>query len=243
MTDNRTWRGSGLCKNLLQAAFAALLAPASLFAEIPKTVPVYSFVQVTLNPDETALVIRDGLLPVETIETKDGIAFTGPPGRYLVALITPGRPTPDNNFVEIVGVTPPIPVDPPKPPVDPPVDPPKPDTATAPLPDVPGFRVLMIYESGTLPPDIPKEQHEIPYLPTVRDWLTKNTTPEAGWAGWRVGDPQSVPQTSNVWARMLALPRTEVPWLIVNNGDKKVGYSGPMPKNATDFMKLVEGLK
>lgn len=241
MTDNRTWRGL-ILQNLLQVALL-LSAPATIFAEIPKTVPVYSFVQVTLNPDETALVIRDGLLPVETVETKDGIAFTGPPGRYLVALITPGRPTPDQNFVEIVGVAPPGPVDPPKPPVDPPV-PPQPDADKAPLPDSPGFNVLMIYESGALPPAITKEQHEIQYLPTVRDWLTANTTPSDGWAGWRTGDPDAgVPQSSNLWARMLAVPRTSLPWLVVNNGAKNKGYSGPMPKNATEFMALVEKLK
>lgn len=244
MTDNRPRRGLGLCKNLLQVVLALLLAPAA-FAEIPKSVPVYEFVRVTLNPDETALVIRDGLLPVATIETKDGIAFTGPPGRYLVALITPGKATPDNNFVEIVGVVPP-----PKPPVPdvvpptPDVVPPTPDTDKAPLPDVAGFHVLMVYESGTLPPDIPKEQHEIPYLPTVRDWLTKNTTPANNWAGWRVGDPDAgVSQGSDLWSRMMALPRASTPWLVVNNGAKNKGYSGPMPKTADEFLKLLEGLK
>lgn len=239
MTDNRTWQGL-ILQNLLQVALL-LSAPATIFAEIPKTVPVYSFVQVTLNPDETALVIRDGLLPVETIETKDGIAFTGPPGRYLVALITPGRPTPDNNFVEIVGVTPPTPdIKPPTPDVVPPT----PDTDKAPLPDSPGFNVLLIYESGALPPTVPKDQHEIQYLPTVRDWLTANTTPADGWAGWRIGDPDAgVPQGSKLWDKMLALPRMSIPWLIVNNGAKNKGYSGPMPKNATEFMALVEKLK
>lgn len=241
MTDNRPRRGLGLCKNLLQVVLALLLAPAA-FAEIPKSVPVYQFVHVPLNPDETALVIRDGLQPVATVETKEGIAFTGPPGRYLVALITPGKATPEQNFVEIVGVAPP-----PTPDVTPPtpdVVPPTPDTNKAPVPDLPGFRVLMIYESGALPPMVPKEQHEIPYLPTVRDWLSKNTTPDNGWAGWRVGDPDTgVAQGGEIWQKLLGVPRNSVPWVVINNGDKNRGYSGPMPANAEAFMKLVEGLK
>lgn len=241
MTDNRPRRGLGLCKNLLQVVLALLLAPAA-FAEIPKSVPVYQFVHVPLNPDETALVIRDGLQPVATVETKEGIAFTGPPGRYLVALITPGKATPEQNFVEIVGVAPP-----PTPDVTPPtpdVVPPTPDTNKAPVPDLPGFRVLMIYESGALPPTVPKEQHEIPYLPTVRDWLSKNTTPDNGWAGWRVGDPDTgVAQGGEIWQKLLGVPRNSVPWVVINNGDKNRGYSGPMPANAEAFMKLVEGLK
>lgn len=239
MTDNRSRRGLGLCKNLLQVVLALLLAPAA-FAEIPKSVPVYEFVRVTLNPDETALVIRDGLLPVATVETKDGIAFTGPPGRYLVALITPGKSTPDNNFVEIVGVVPPPPVDPPKPPVDPPA----PDTDKAPLPGLAGFKVLLIYESADLPPKIPAAQYDIKVDPKVTGWLTANTTPEDGWAGWRWGDPDSgVARGSLHWERMLALPRTSTPWVVINNGTRNVGYSGPMPANSDEFLKLVEKYK
>lgn len=243
MTDNRPRRGLGLCKNLLQVVLALLLAPAA-FAEIPKSVPVYEFVRVTLNPDETALVIRDGLLPVATIETKDGIAFTGPPGRYLVALITPGKSTPDNNFVEIVGVVPP-----PKPPVPdvvpptPDVVPPTPDTDKAPLPGLAGFKVLLIYESADLPPKIPAAQYDIKVDPKVTGWLTANTTPENGWAGWRLGDPDAgVAQGAMHWEKMLSLKQS-TPWVVINNGTRNVGYSGPMPANSDEFLKLVEKYK
>lgn len=225
-------------------AFVTVASLASLLraATVPESVPLGKFVRVKLDAGEKAIVLSQDFSPVDIIATQDSLAFTGLPGRYVVVVLK-GDEQPQQFFTKIVGLKPepkpdPKPDDPPKPPVDPLAPP-----STAPLPDVPGFRVLMIYESGTLPPDIPKEQHEIPYLPTVRDWLTQNTTPENGWAGWRVGDPQSIPQTSNTWSKMLALPRSEVPWLVVNNGDKKVGYSGPMPKNATDFLKLVEGLK
>lgn len=153
-------------------------------------------------------------------------------------------------FIINVGGTPPPPDPKPDPKPDDP-KPPRPDTDKAPLPDMPGFYVLMVYESGTLPPDIPKEQHEIPYLPTVRDWLTKNTTPSNNWAGWRVGDPEAgVSQGSDLWNRMLgvysdaaAFPGRSTPWLVVSNGAKNRGYSGPMPKNASEFLALLETLK
>ena len=234
--------GRGYLANLLQVLLLVAAPATYLFGEIPKSVPVYDFVPVTLNPDETALVVRDGLLPVKVIETKDGIAFTGPPGRYLVALITPGKATPEQHFVEIVGVVPPPPIDPPKPPVDPPIDPPKPDGLDkAPLPGLAGLKVLLIYETADLPPKVPAEQYNIKVDPKVTSWLTAKTTPENGWAGWRWGDPDSgVAQGAMHWEKMLSLPRTSTPWVVINNGTRNVGYSGPLPATSGEFLKLVE---
>lgn len=231
---------AGIVTFIVIAAFASLLRGAT----VPESVPLGKFVRVKLDAGEKAIVLSQDFAPVDIVTTADSLAFTGLPGRYVVVVLK-GDEQPQQFFTKITGTVLPDPK-----PVDPDVTPPpdvKPDvppTNKAPLPDVAGFHVLMVYESGTLPPDIPKEQHEIPYLPTVRDWLTKNTTPIDGWAGWRVGDPDAgVSQSSSLWARMMALPRSQVPWLIVSNGAKNKGYSGPMPKDANQFLMLMEGLK
>lgn len=228
---------AGVVAFIVIAAFTSLLSGAT----VPESVPLGKFVRVKLDAGEKAIVLSQDFAPVDIVTTADSLAFTGLPGRYVVVVLK-GDEQPQQFFTKIVGTVPPPTPDPK--PDDPPPGPDIPPTNKAPLPDVAGFHVLMVYESGTLPPDIPKEQHEIPYLPTVRDWLTKNTTPIDGWAGWRVGDPQAgVSQGSNLWTRMMALPRSQVPWLIVSNGAKNKGYCGPMPKDANQFLMLMEGLK
>lgn len=72
-----------------------------------------------------------------------------------------------------VGVVSPNPVDPPKP-----IDPPKPQPVTS-------FRVILVTESAKT---LTAAQNSVLHGKVVRDYLTANTTPEAGWAGWREFD-------------------------------------------------------
>jgi hypothetical protein len=243
MHHNPLRRGLVCGRNLLQVALLLLLAPVTpLIADsVPDTVPEHSLVRVVLNPDEKCFVLSTGLMPVEVIKTDEGVVFTGAPGRYAVLMFSDTAS--NQEFVEIIprGL-PPAPV--PPGPVPPPV-PPVPDPTPSPAPiQAAGFRVLMIYESSAIPPAIPRAQYDIPRTPEVRDWLTKNTTPENGWAGWRIGDPDAgVAEGTAFWSQAMKLPRTSLPWVIVNDGDKNRGYSGPMPATAEEFLTLLKGFK
>ncbi len=132
-------------------------------------------------------------------------------------------------------------------PPSPDVVPPAPDTTDkAPLPNLSGFKVLLIYESSDL--TVPFQQMEIRMNPEVRSWLTTNTTPETNergtWSGWRLGDPdQGVAETNDTWEQMLALPRASLPWLIINDGTRNRGYSGPMPADSAKMLELLRKFK
>lgn len=115
----------------------ALLCACSLAAEVPTTAPVYSLVRVKLETGERATVLSAALVPVDSIRTYEGIAFTGPPGRYAVLVI--GTEDVETKFCEIVGAKPPVP-----PPPNPGPDPePEPDEPDAPL-DATGARLYPI---------------------------------------------------------------------------------------------------
>jgi hypothetical protein len=241
MTDSTLWRGLARSRNLLQVALL-LLAPATIFAtDIPPKVEVGDFVAITLNPDERCFVLRDGLKPVRTIETKDGIAFTGRAGRYAVMLFSTTQPGQETLFTEFVDSIQPAP---PQPKPDDPVPPAPPTPNPAPVPGDLGFKVLLIYESSALPPAVPRAQYDIQLHPEVRDWLTKNTTAEGQWAGWRIGDPdRGVAGSTPFFGAAMALPRTSLPWLVINDGQNKRGYSGPMPKDSDEMLKLLKGFR
>lgn len=74
------------------------------------------------------------------------------------------------------------PIPPPKPPT-----PPDPPVPPVPVP-VSSFRVIWVVESASTPPP---GQNSVVNAKAVRDYLTRNTTPEDGWAGWRSCDPNS----------------------------------------------------
>lgn len=216
-----------------------LLCSNASAATVPESVPLGRFVRVTLDEGEKAIVLSQDFAPVDIVSHKSGLAFTGLPGRYVVVILK-GDEQPQQFFVSITGVVPPGPdIVPPTPDVTPPT----PDTDEAPIPGLAGFKVLLIYETSDLPPKVPASQYEIKVDPRVTRWLTANTTPEDGWAGWRVGDPDSgVAQSAMHWEKMLSLKQS-TPWVVVNNGTRNVGFSGPMPANADEFLKLVEKYK
>ena len=239
MKYTSTRPGRGYLANLLQACLLLVVAPALVFADsVPDTVQEHKLVRVVLNPDQKCFVLSAGLEPVDTVKTDEGVVFTGAPGRYVVLMI--GDSDTSQEFVEITSKAP-QPVPPGPGPVPPDPQPPTPDLDKAPLPGLAGLKVLLIYETADLPPKVPAEQYNIKVDPKVTSWLTAKTTPEDGWAGWRWGDPDSgVAQGAMHWEKMLSLPRTSTPWVVINNGTRNVGYSGPLPATSGEFLKLVE---
>lgn len=113
----------------------ALLCACSLAAEVPPTSPVHSLVRVKLDTGERATVLSAALVPVDVVRTYEGIAFTGPPGRYAVLVI--GTEDVETKFCEIVGTKPP------KPPEPGPEPEPEPDNPDEPL-DATGAKLYPI---------------------------------------------------------------------------------------------------
>jgi len=85
-----------------------------------------------------------------------------------------------SSIVVAIGAPEPVPPIPPIPPD------PKPPIPPTPVP-VTSFRVIFVTESGNT---LTASQRSVIDAKVVRDYLTANTTPEGGFAGWRQYDPQ-----------------------------------------------------
>lgn len=84
-------------------------------AVVPAEVPEHRLVRVQLQKGERVSVYSEGLFPVDAIRTYEGIAFTGPPGKYAVSVINtedPDEVLPKTYFVQITGEKPVPPVPP-----------------------------------------------------------------------------------------------------------------------------------
>ena len=146
----------------------------------------------------------------------------------------------------------------PDPKVDPKVDP-VPDPKTdAPIP-VPGFRVLIVYESGDAS-KMPPQQQNILYGKTVRDFLQANCVvgPDGKTKEFRIFD-QDILGDSKVWQDAMKRtrdkaaawqpktdengkvvgPASALPWLIISNPGKG-GYEGPLPATPDEFLTLAK---
>ena len=132
-------------------------------------------------------------------------------------------------FIIAEGPDTPDPVDPDPPPdVDPPID-------------GPGLRVLLVYESSEIN-QLTKQQQDIFYSPTVREFLSANCIKVDGQPDWRILDKDTkYTDTQSRFAKALARPRTSTPWIVISNG--KTGYEGPLPATVNDTIELVERYK
>lgn len=134
------------------------------------------------------------------------------------------------NVTFSVGVDPPLPPVPPVPPVPP--DPP------TPIP-VPGFRVLIVYESADLA-KMPAAQQLILFSKAPRDLLNQKCVvgPDGKTKEWRIWDKDSdVTNEPKVWQDVFKRPRSQVPWVVISSGT--TGYEGPLPANVADFTTLL----
>ena len=71
----------------------------------------------------------------------------------------------------------------------------------------------------------------------VRDFLNQNCVKENGTPGYRMYDPDvDLTNDSPVWKKAMSRARTEIPWVIISNGN--TGFEGPLPKTPTAFLEL-----
>lgn len=113
----------------------------------------------------------------------------------------------------------------------------------APIP-LPGLRVLMVLETQDLPPKIPQAQYDAMFDGNIRDWLTANCPPgPKNTAEWRMIDDDDgfVPQDKLPhWEVAAKRPRRSLPWVIISNGTRNIGYEGPVPENSDKFLELLK---
>lgn len=161
----------------------------------------------------------------------NGIALVfSTPGEKLVQLVAANRTgiAISEWKIQITGVSP-IPPDP-KP--DDPQPPPKPDQV-APIP-VPGFRVLVVYDSKL---GVPQQTT----AKAVRDYAAAHCIkgPDNKTAEYRVLDAETdVSNMTDLWKTAMTRNRASLPWIVVSNG--KQGFEGPLPPTTDDTLKLLK---
>ena len=202
---------------------------------------------VSVSPDAVSYQWR---VPVDAdkVESDDGtwIAFSATkPGIYLVHVVVEDRAgaialaccrVTVSKGVPPKPPDPPIPPKPPDPPIPPkPPDPPVPPKPPAPIPEK-GFRVLIVYKASEVG-KMPKDQESVLYAKQVRDYLRLKCAPGPGHGWWILDVNADVSAVPKLWQDAMARPRTQVPWLIVSDGD--TGFEGPLPANITDTMALL----
>lgn len=114
-------------------------------------------------------------------------------------------------------------------------DPPGPTPGPAPIDGI-GLRVLIVYESSEAHL-LNQTQREIIYGSKVREYLNENCAKgdDGFTADWRLLDADTkYTDPNNKFAKALARPRTELPWLIISNGE--TGYEGPLPVAVEEMM-------
>lgn len=118
---------------------------------------------------------------------------------------------------------------------------PEPDPDDPPVPPGPvtSFRVIFVKESGAT---LPLGQSAIPGAKVIRDYLTRKTTPEGTFAGWREYDPDQV--VTNELSTMKALWETvkpkllPAPCLVIEVNGKATVM--PFPSSVDDAMKTLK---
>lgn len=147
----------------------------------------------------------------------------------------------DKHFTEAFAVTvndkqpkPDDPLPPPDPDDDPDDDDPQP---TPPPISEPGFRVLIVYESGEMT-KYPIETGTILAGGDVRKFLGANCVPGSnGVPEYRIYDADmDTAHDSPLWQKAMKRPRSQTPWVIISNG--KTGFEGPLPKTPSEFLEL-----
>jgi hypothetical protein len=134
------------------------------------------------------------------------------------------------------GPTPPGPPDPPEPPG--PTPPPTP--SVVPIPGA-GFRALIVYESSEVG-KLPAKQSTILYSKAIRTYLNeKAAAGPGGWKEWRIYDKDiDTSNESKTWQDAMKRPRASLPWIVLSNGDKKIGYEGPLPNDVPATLELMK---
>ena len=126
--------------------------------------------------------------------------------------------------------TPPDPPTPPKPPVPPPP------------PVVKSFRVIIVAESAKT---LTAQQNSVISGKAVRDYLTANTTPENGFAGWRYWDPdvntaKETPTMQALWTAVKPKLTGLLCFAVEVNGNVEIV---PLPATPADAVAMLAKYK
>ncbi len=232
---------------LIPAVLLLLLLPTPSNAQsvtLPATVRGDTFEFITIRPtsmdadDLIWLSLDSGLSLLDEDEPagrKKCVVLARKDGAFRVACYAAkcvnGKATFSPKSVCIViagsGPVPPDP-NPPKP------DPPKPDPPSpAPIP-LPGFRVLVVYESSTA-----NNTLGVIAAKSVQDYLAAKCIKDGAASEWRVWDKDvKLDNVKQHWKDAMARPRTTIPWLIISNGTS--GYEGPLPKTVDETLALLK---
>ncbi len=108
--------------------------------------------------------------------------------------------------------------------------------------NLPGFSVLILYESSDLS-KYPKEQANIIYDQSIRQLLDSVCSTEQGnnTKQYRVWDKDVVVTDSQPWKEAMARPHDSIPWIIISNG--KTGTEEALPKNSQQCKDLINKFK
>jgi hypothetical protein len=240
----------------LAGLLGGLASAADLAIKGEMNVPAYKIVRLEpANADADAAVVWD-VYPEEEVsfdDRPDGVlAFTAPPGKYAVKLRTiKGKSVLIARAAVFIGTPMPIPTPTPGPtptPVPTPIPTPTPGPPVPPGPTPPtpvpipgdGLRVLIVYESKTLP-SLPKGQISALYSATVREYMNTHCAkgPDGKTAEWRCWDADvDASGEPAIWQDAMKRPRTSLPWVIISTG--RTGYEGPLPATADDLLALLK---
>ncbi len=249
---------------MLKSLLPLLLLATGLHAQIvgPSEVTAYpgrlATVIVTITADSAEYEILGSAFDAFREQSSDATrlrikvfvpttAKPGAEGYVVIAAVKDGKLLPFYKCRVTVGGTPipPKPPVPPTPPVPPkPPDPPVPPSPPAPIP-VEGLRVLMVYETGDASKTLSLGQRGILFGKSVREALAAKCVkgPDGVTPEFRIYDKDvDASGDSRLWRDAVARTKDKtLPWLIISNG--KTGYEGPMPKDAGEFLALVEKIE
>lgn len=113
-------------------------------------------------------------------------------------------------------------------------------TPGAPIP-LPGVRVLFLVESADAT-KIPPGQQSAMYSKMVRDWLDTNCAKSADGHPERLWVDPDGPWAAGMehWEKASKRPRSGLPWVIISNGTKGIGFEGAIPDGAARMVELLE---
>lgn len=116
--------------------------------------------------------------------------------------------------------------DPPKP------DPPKPVDPT-PIPE-PGFRVLIVYETAAVSPQIAS----ILSADAIRSYAREKCVKDGTTPAFYTFDKDADTTKFFPWVgKAMARPRTALPWILISNGTS--GFEGPLPGTVSETLALM----
>lgn len=111
-------------------------------------------------------------------------------------------------------------------------------TEPSPIPDI-GFRVLITYSNDSKS-SLSRDQLAIIDSSDLREWLDAHCVKDAqNVPEWRIwaSEIQTNPDQP-IWQKLMGLERKSEPWITISTG--RTGFSGPLPANEAETIKLLE---